>query len=182
MPYRGEIFRILNTGPENKFEIAERSPGVRILITSNTHILLTREWRHECDAFDLRLPGGKVCNSLNAFELVEKNDLEDACRSAAQRELYEETTINLVKQDFSLIHRSICGATVKWDLWYYFVDLPDATMSRIEVSNLEGEEISVQWFSFREAAKLCLNGEIKEDRTAAVILRFLHRSGTILVN
>src|SRR5262245_50284096 len=70
---RGRIFRLitqrmrLSDGSELDFEFAERAPGVRVLLTDGKNILLTKEWRVEIHAWDYRLPGGKVVDSLKEY-------------------------------------------------------------------------------------------------------------------
>ena len=41
---------------ELTWEIARRSPGVRLIICDQDKILLTKEFRREYDGFDYRLP------------------------------------------------------------------------------------------------------------------------------
>ena len=49
-------------------EIVRRPPGVRLLIVKEGNVLLTKEYRHEADGYDFRLPGGKVFESLRDFK------------------------------------------------------------------------------------------------------------------
>jgi hypothetical protein len=84
----------------------------------------------------------------------------------------------LEKSDWSkeieLFSLSTCGASVIWDLYYFvirqFEEHPDG--QHLEL----GENIELKWVSHEETATLALEGSIKEDRSAAVLLRFLDAS------
>ncbi len=56
-------------------------------------------------------------------------------------------------------------------MYYFLVDDFD---ERDGGQNLEdGEVIYPEWKTFDETVDMCMNGEIKEDRTVGVLLRFL---------
>ncbi|OGE43865.1 hypothetical protein A3B45_02435 [Candidatus Daviesbacteria bacterium RIFCSPLOWO2_01_FULL_39_12] len=63
------------------------------------------------------------------------------------------------------------GLTMIWDLYYFVVtkyhEHPDG--QQLE----EDENIELNWVSFEKAKRMCLNGSIREDRSAAVLMRFL---------
>lgn len=180
--FRGRLIRVasqrmrFSNGTEKTFEFAERAPGVRILLTDGEHILLTKEWRSETETWDYRLPGGKVFDSLHEY-LTHKEagnaNLRHLARFAAQKELLEETSIRLPLDTFIDHHHSVCGATVVWDLYYYLVVIgrrgPDLAM----VNTHEGEQTHPQWITCEEVLRLCLTGQVQEDRTVAVLLRYL---------
>lgn len=67
--YRGKLFDIIQIPqPDGRvFEVARRAPGVRVIVhdAKEQKVLLTREFRRELDAWDYRLPGGKVFDTLN---------------------------------------------------------------------------------------------------------------------
>ena len=68
--FKGTIWQVVQQQrPDGRlFELAKRSPGVRVLITDGDKILLNKERRHELDGgFDLRLPGGKVYDDIEAW-------------------------------------------------------------------------------------------------------------------
>src|SRR5580700_6982764 len=53
------------------FERYRRPPGTRLIIISpDKKILITREHRSEASGIDLRLPGGKVCDTLDAYHAL----------------------------------------------------------------------------------------------------------------
>lgn len=180
--YRGRLIRIasqrmrFSNGKEQLFEFAERAPGVRILVTDGERILLTKEWRSESQNWDYRLPGGKVFDSLKEYlaqKEAEGNDLRQFARLAAQKELSEEASLQLPIETFKDIHHSVCGATVIWDLYYYLAEVSCRIPDVGAVITGEGEHTHPEWFTFEEVQQLCLTGEVQEDRTVAVILRYL---------
>jgi ADP-ribose pyrophosphatase len=156
---------------EKTFGIAERAPGTRLIIISNGEILLSKEWRREQDTWDYRLPGGKVFDTLeefNTFKTTEKNILEKASE-AAKKEAHEEVGIEV--KELTLYTVRPCGATIGWDLYYFIV----SKYSELENQVLEeGEHIQINWFSIKEVISMCLEGKIKEDRSVAVLLQYLH--------
>lgn len=172
--YEGKTFQIVNqtfkSGEKIKvLEIARRSPGVRLLITKNNSILLTKEYRVELNDYDYRLPGGKVFDTLGEYKkaLDTKTDILKFAIEAAKRECTEET--GLIVKKIKHYHTSNAGQTIAWDLFYFIVD--DFEQSR---QNLEfGEVIYPEWKTFDEAKDFCLNNKIKEDRSIGILLKFL---------
>lgn len=179
--FRSHMIRItlqrmkLQNGKEVTFEKAERAPGVRILVRNASRILLTKEWRSENDHWDFRLPGGKVFDSLDEYlQGLSTGNIDDFARGAAQKELNEETSFDLPLQSFEQIHRSVCGATIIWDLYYFLVKLPKDQVKELDsITTHEGEQMHPQWFSLSEVKNLCLTGQVREDRTVGVLLRYL---------
>ncbi|MDE3076777.1 MAG: NUDIX domain-containing protein [Chloroflexota bacterium] len=154
----------------NEFEVetVRRPPGVRLIMRSNGELLITREYRAELAAWDYRLPGGKVFDSFAEF--AHCSDLNTAIRLAALREAQEETGV--IARDVTPFAISSCGATVDWDLHYLVVDVDrcqDVGAQHLEL----GECIEVAWYPLAEVEHLILTGQVHEDRTAAVLLRFL---------
>ena len=179
--FRGHLIRIstqrmkLRSGKELVFEMAERPPGVRILVTDGTRILLTKEWRSESNDWDYRLPGGKVFDSVDEYlQGTSTGNIDDFARDTAKKELKEETSLDLSLDSFGQIHRSICGATIVWDLYYFLVKLPKEQVRELDaITTLEGEQTHPQWFSFDDVRKLCIDGHVREDRTVGVLFRYL---------
>lgn len=120
-------------------EFARRSPGVRLIIPKGDKILLSKEFRHEVGGYDYRLPGGKVYDSLDEYNSALKSnvDISEAAKQAAIKEAREEAGINI--KDLNFIHKSICGATVVWDLFYFVVNGFDQSTQELG----EGEDITV---------------------------------------
>jgi len=174
--YEGKLIEVLQRRspqmPTKTFEIARRGPGTRIIFTSGTQILLAREYRYELGGYDLRLPGGKVYDTLSEYRsaLNRGVDLLAVAEEGACREAVEEVGLKPTKLDF--IHKSICGATVEWDLYYF------RCTEWVEGSSEEkdpDEHVTPAWYSFAEASKLVFSGAISEERSALQILRLTLR-------
>ena len=151
------------------FEIARRSPGVRlIIINKGKEILLAKEFRNELNAFDYRLPGGKVFDTLKEYQEKRQQEILPFAIKAAEKECQEET--GLLAKDVVYFATTKAGATVEWDLFYFIIDDFEEL---IDGQNLEtGEIIDIEWKSFTEVRKLCKDGKIKEDRTLGILFRF----------
>jgi len=174
--YSGRIFEIVKQPMKIgakvvDFEIVRRSPGVRLLVVRDGNILLVKEFRAEHEGFDYRLPGGKVFDSLKDYKktLDGGKDILKYAVEAARKECLEETGISVKMIEH--VHTARCGASVSWDMYYFLVDDFD---EKEDGQNLEdGEVIYPEWKTFDEAKQLCLKGDVKEDRTVGVLLRFL---------
>lgn len=103
-------------GKSKTFERARRPPGVRIIITKEKKILLSREYRLEQKKYDYRIPGGKVMDTLQEFRDFGGNILEKS-KEAAKKEAKEE--VGVIVNNLELFHISHCGANIEWDLYYY---------------------------------------------------------------
>jgi 8-oxo-dGTP pyrophosphatase MutT (NUDIX family) len=163
------------------FELARRAPGVRIVVRDRVgeRILLTREYRHELGREDLRLPGGKVFDTLADYEaaIASGETSDQAVLEAARREAREE--VGLLLGDPTPIFVSPCGATVIWDL--HFVLCTEFEQSPTYVDLQPGERITHHWTSDREVARACLTGELSEERSASLLLRLLAADGIVAV-
>lgn len=175
--YRGRLIEIvtqqMRVGSEEiVYEKARRSPGTRLLITSPNHnILLTREYRDEIGGWDYRLPGGKVFDSLEEYSEAVRSgvDLLEKSKEAAQKEAQEEVGINA--EDLTHLYTSKLGATMEWDLYYFRVNLPTEELGEQKLE--PGENIQVGWYSPTDALRLALDGSLSEDRSAAVLMRYI---------
>jgi len=172
--HQGKIIEVVQqevsqNGKTKIFEFARRSPGTRLIIEHDGQILLTKEFRHEAKGYDYRLPGGKVYDSLGEYNAALQSgvDINEAAKAAAIKEAGEEAGIEV--KDISFFHKSICGATVVWDLFYFVVKAFVKTKQNLE----EGEDIHVEWVKKESLASMCLDGTIGEERTALVLLRYL---------
>ncbi len=172
--YQGKIVEVVKTPMkigEKKvsFESARRAPGVRLLFVRDRKILMSREYRSEIQDYDYRLPGGKVFDTLEEYNAAPQDDASMAkhAEAAAIKEAIEE--VGLVAKNLQLIHISHSGATVVWNLFYFVIEDFEEGERELE----DGEVIEPEWKTFEEAEKLCLDGSVKEDRSAAVLLRFL---------
>ncbi|HVY36091.1 MAG TPA: NUDIX domain-containing protein [Candidatus Paceibacterota bacterium] len=172
--FKGMIFQILQKKNDGKtFEIARRSPGVRMLvITPDKKLILTRERRLECNNQpDYRLPGGKVADTLDEYlDSYDRGVLAERILSALQKELREETGIIVESvNDIELIHTSLCGGTVHWYLYYFLIK----NFSRQSPEPEQGEEIEVLELPIKEVVELLLLGRMSEDRSRAVLYTYL---------
>lgn len=177
--FQGRIFRLINQTVEYKndsgrgnfeAEIVERSPGVRVIVERDSEVLLLREYRHEHGGWDVRLPGGKVFDTITDY--LEARERKGAVLRRAfesvRRELQEET--GLRADHPRLIHRSRAGATVSWDLLYFIVtDVGAAGRLKLEA----GEVVHPAWTPLAEVNRLLSRGEVLEDRSAAVLHRYV---------
>lgn len=176
--YQGKIIEVAQktvdiNGKKIVFEYARRSPGVRLLInTPKGDLLLTKEKRIEHIHIDFRLPGGKVFDTLTEYNAFLKTgkDIIEVAKKAAIKEAKEEVGIDIESEDISYFATSVCGATVIWDLFYFVVN----KYKKLGNQELEdGENIESIELSKEEARKLCVSGEMKEERSAAILLRYL---------
>lgn len=177
--FKGKIFEMIKRpvkiGEKIKdFEIARRSPGVRIIITENKKILLTKEFRYELDDYTYRIPGGKVFDNLDDYRnaMKENPDIIFHAKKAAERECIEET--GLIPEDIEYYHTSVCGATVEWDLIYFIVT--DFRKNENGSEPEEGEDIRPEWKSMEDAKIMCLDKNISEERSVCVLLRFIEEN------
>lgn len=173
--YQGRIvelveFEVEQGGKKMVFEKARRSPGVRLIIPKDGSILLSREERQEIGGYDDRLPGGKVFDTLEEYNkaLATGTELKEAARQAAIREAREEVGIEVT--DLTFFHKSVCGTTVEWDLFYFVVHNFTETTQELEA----GEDISVNFIENEQVRRMCLDGSMSEERSALTLLRYLN--------
>lgn len=156
------------------FEIARRAPGVRLIIADKAHkkVLLTREYRHELQAADYRLPGGKVFDTLAEFEAHRKSGAEmlQAATAKVKAEAAEEAGMDV--SEVELVKKSTLGATVEWDLYVFEAK---AWQPHKDGQSLEdGEQVeSVEWFDYAETEAMILRGDLQEERIALILLQWL---------
>lgn len=155
-------------------ERAKRPPGTRLIIVSpDKKILLTKEYRPEYAAWDFRLPGGKVIDSLDEYNQLKNNrDVLEMAEEGAKKEALEE--VGIVVDEIKHFTTSLCGVTIVWDLYFFVVTKYHEHPEGQQLE--EDENIEPMWVSFDEAKRMCLDGSIGEDRSAAVLFRFLSQS------
>ena len=153
-----------------EFENARRPPGTRVICLDGDHILAMSEYRMEIDEIDLRIPGGKVFDTLEEYRAA-LNSGEDIAKFAlegAARELKEETGYTAISLKPLAVAK--CGATIQWDLHYF---VAEASRSEVAEQDLgEGEAIQAKWMPIPEFIDAMLNGTVKEDRSLAQLVRF----------
>jgi 8-oxo-dGTP pyrophosphatase MutT (NUDIX family) len=169
--FRGKIGEVIHTKQNDGrvFERYRRPPGTRLIIVSpDKKILITKEHRSEAAGVDLRLPGGKVCDSLEDYHalLVSGKDIIAAATAGAIKEALEET--GLIIENPQLITRANAGATVEWDLYYFLVDTYTKSPGGQELE--DGEDIEVTWMTATDLLQAIQNGQMQEWRSVGVLL------------
>jgi len=178
--FKGKLIEVVHQemevdGKEFTIEFARRTPGTRLIIVSpDNKILLTEEYRTDLQDWDIKLPGGKVVDSLKEHEkiLQTKEGMLEKAIAGAKKEALEEAGLEV--EEIKLYTISHCGVTMIWDLYYFIVtkyrEHPDG--QKLEL----GENIKLKWVSFEQAKSMCLDGSIREDRSATILLRFLNKN------
>lgn len=174
----GKLFELVHLKQDDGriFEVARRAPGVRVIIANknNRQVLLTKEFRSELNAWDYRLPGGKVFDSLEDYQAhrISGNDILLAAKYKAKAEAAEEAGIEV--DELKLVKVSTLGATVEWDLYVF-----EAIGWKLSPSGQKleyGEQIDAgNWIAFDKAKQMILSGEIQEDRIALILLQWLYQ-------
>lgn len=169
--FTGRIGEVIHTEqPDGRiFERYRRPPGTRLIIVSpEGKILLTKEHRQETDNVDLRVPGGKVRDSLEEYhQLLDSGaDMLAAASEAAIAEGVQET--GHIVRDPTLVTVAGAGATVEWDLYYFLADDYEENPSGQELEL--GEDIELAWLSTTEIREAISRGEMQEMRSVGVLL------------
>lgn len=172
--YQGKIIRVIEKlSPSGKtLETATRPPGTRIILHNleTNEILLTNEIRLDIGQ-DLRLPGGKVRDTNSEWDLIKDNsNLSDEIINAAAKEVREEVGYDVSDLKIFCVSSS-GGPTIKWDM-YYLVATKFSDRGHQELES--DEKITTQWYPVKEVIEACLTGKIREGRSVAVILQYLH--------
>ncbi|HCR55665.1 TPA: hypothetical protein DIV49_01715 [Candidatus Saccharibacteria bacterium] len=173
---KGKLFELVHLPQADGrvFEVARRAPGVRVIIAdkANKKVLLTKEFRKELDAWDYRLPGGKVFDTLEEYEAHRNSgdDILNAAIAKAKAEAAEEAGVTIAEVKF--IAKSTLGATVEWDL--YIFEAIDWHENEQGQALEAGEQIEAgQWFDFDEVERMALDGSMQEERIALALLRWV---------
>ncbi len=177
--FDGEIVQVLQKKTErgDVYEIARRSPGVRmIIVTPDNKFLISREKRDYLEkGLDYRLPGGKVVDTLEDYlVLLEKlehglddGDLTSTVQGAVIKEAKEEVGITVRNPE--LLHIATAGGTIEWDLWYWLVKDFDRGEQELE----HDEEIEIVEMTPFQVAELVIAKEFSEDRSRVVLMDYL---------
>jgi 8-oxo-dGTP pyrophosphatase MutT (NUDIX family) len=178
--FEGRVFEIINIEqPDGRvFEIARRAPGVRTIIDDpeNGKLLLTKEFRSELNGYDYRLPGGKVFDTLGEYGDFLKlgEDIMPRAVEKSRAESLEEAGIEV--GDVNFYKKSTLGATVEWDLYVFETSDWRAAESG---QQLEAGEIvqADEFFTYEQVKEMILNGDMKEERIAMILLQWLSKKG-----
>ncbi|MDB5175929.1 MAG: hydrolase [Candidatus Saccharibacteria bacterium] len=169
--FSGKIGEVIHTTqPDGRvFERYRRPPGVRlVIVTPDKKVIMTRERRQETGGTDLRLPGGKVRDSLEEYHelLASGQDITAVAATAAIKEGSEE--VGVTARNLVLLANAPAGATVEWDLLYFMTrDYQENPAGQ----NLEhGEEIERVALLPIEIRQAISNGEMHEWRSVGILL------------
>ncbi len=181
--YKGKMFEIVNWEgkPGVKFEAAVRAPGVRLLIETEKDgkvaLRMTKEIRRESGGYDIRLPGGKVFDSLDEMDEFRDSgeNIDPIALEAAKKEGKQEAGIS--GGDYSKKVIAKAGASVEWDLHYFKVT--NAEFGEQELEEGEKGDIEIITLSAREIFEKLTNREIKEGRSADILWLWLSENGFI---
>lgn len=157
------------------FERAVRAPGSRIIIVDGDKVLLQREKRHELNGkTDIRLPGGKVFDSLEVFENF-GGDIVEASRKSIVAEALEEAGIVVRPENLEYLGADLLGATVSWDLHYWTTDKFEISANGTQYHETEADEIEGNfWVTLEELKDIVLDKDkFSESRSALELLRFI---------
>jgi 8-oxo-dGTP pyrophosphatase MutT (NUDIX family) len=124
------------------------------------------------DAYDWRLPGGKVVDTLDEYLSILDSwiAIEPFVLEAASKEAQEEIGLQIIDQE--IFTKKICGATMEWDLWYVLVS--DFNWLESWRNEEDGEIIDGhQRFSYEEIKDMIADSSIQEWRTAAVLAQIV---------
>jgi len=179
--YNSDLFQLVSTvvysDKDRKikiFEKAHRPPGVRMLFRKEDKILLTREFRNELKDWDYRLPGGKVFDEFASYSKYLNNEVElsKKIKEAVVLESKQEVGLITYVDKMKMLYKSVAGASVIWDLYYFEISEFQISGSGQELE--EGERIDAPiWLTFEEVKQMCLSGKVNEDRSVAVLLRYI---------
>lgn len=165
----GEV--VHDTQPNGKiYETYRRPPGTRVIVVNDQNeILMTREYRQESGEVDLRLPGGKVFNTMKEMNHFLKTGgvMEEAILSGARLEARQEGGV--VLDDAEIVAKAIDGTTVDWDLYYVMSRNHDEHPEGQDLE--EGEEgITTGWMPIPEIIEAIERGEMHEWRSVGILL------------
>lgn len=173
--HRGRLMALAEFRPPDApfaYELAVRPPGVRVvgLTPDGSSVWLTDEFRVESGERDVRLPGGKVVDSLGTYldDLIRGVGVaEEDVIAAAHREFEEEVGLPLVEP--RIFHMSPCGATVLWDLFFVIGTAGDGEPRQ---SLERGEDIRPMLVDKGRALELA-RFSMSEERAAVQLMRLL---------
>lgn len=170
--FEGKLFtvrhepRVVPDGSTAIYERAYRYPSVAaIAYVSSTRIILLREWRALNNAWEWRIPCGRV-DDAEATPTPRFERLPVAVlRTAMQRELQEEAGYRA--RTLRLIHERYTGASIVAPTFLFAAN----GLTSSTVSGDDDEKIEVHTVSLTRAARMGLTGEIPDEFMALSLLR-----------
>ncbi len=182
--FQSDLFRVTNKKSNDgtkTLEVVERPPGVRLIIPTPSGILLNYEYRHALLGWDHRLPGGKVCDTWEEYENLSKNCDANItmglAKNAAIKEGLEEQGLIIKKDDVEFFAIAGCGTTIKWDLYYFIVLKYVQSAQQLE----DDEDIQQKIIPYDHIVPLCLSQNFSEDRSSAMLMKFLYNRKILIL-
>lgn len=170
--YEGKLFtlrqepRVLPDGEIMLYERAYRYPSVAaVAYVSPTRIILLREWRALNNAWEWRLPCGRIEDSEAAPTTRFERIPDPVLRAAMQRELQEEAGYCASK--LRLIYTRYTGASIVAPTYLF-------AAQGLKPSKLPGdidEKIEVHTIPLARAAHMGLTGEIPDEFMGIALVR-----------
>lgn len=72
-----------------------------------------------------------------------------------------------------LFHISHCGTNIEWDLYYFVTEDFEETTSHDRDDTGESD-ITTAWYTYEEVLQMIMHGEMSEDRSIAVLMKWIH--------
>lgn len=136
--------------------IGHKGAAAMLAVREDGKLLMVRQWRNALDRYTLEIPAGG------------KNSIEEPTKTAAIRELEEETGYIAGKVQFLLsIYTTVAFCNEKIDI-YLARDL-----KRRESQHLDEDEfIDVQAVSLEELVQMIYDGKIEDSKTVSAIMTY----------
>lgn len=159
--HEGKIFSIqtqkvqYGDGETATYELCYRSPSVNVFaFNKEGQLLLIKEERFRYSEPTWFLPAGKIEDNETPKEAAQKELQEEASYKANQLELYKKN------EDSSYFI---------WDVYFYIArDLEESSIEKDKGEIVE----EVKFFDLDRAARMALEGEIKNEFLAYYVLRY----------
>ena len=159
--YEGQIFSIqeqkvkYKDGSTDTYELCYRSPSVNVFaINEDDQLLLIKEQRFKYKEPTWFLPAGKIEDDETPQQAAQKELQEEAGHKANELELYKKNS------DSSYFI---------WDVYFYIAkDLEESTLDSDKGELVE----EVKFVDMKNAAKMALNGDIKNEFLAYYVLNY----------
>lgn len=156
------------------YERAVRPPGTRLILKNpEWKYLINKEYRAEQWWFDYRLPGWKVFDDLKSY-LVVRDDEEKLVQSViagAKLEAKEEAGVDEIK-NIKIYSTSYAWASVEWTLYYISGKIASMSQQKLHWDELI-HGIEVWFYSKKEIKDMIYRWMIKEERSVAVLIKYL---------
>ena len=158
--YQGKILSLRNDdallpdGNPCKREIVEHSGGACVLYVENEKVLLVKQYRYAYGEVLYEIPAGKLENG------------EDP-KFAAARELEEEAGLKTDDLELLFVDYPSPGYTNE-KIYIYQAKNAVKTAQNLD----DGEFLTAEWVSLKNAKEMLYNGEIKDGKTVIALLSY----------